>query len=281
MDSKQELTLEETRQIQLNGLLYVKNICEKNNITYYIISGTLLGAVKYKGYIPWDDDIDIALKRQDYLKLIKAIENDNNLDYKILTIYNTKDYYYPYAKLVYNKTKLYDNAKEIKELGVFVDIFPMDIFKENVVDIYKKIRFIRNMASRRMKIKNSIKVTRLLEEKEHVVKHYKLKNFIYSLVDIISKPLGQKFWVKLLDKILSKHNHGEYIGMLYTDYLKYFKADMFDELDNYVFENQTFTSIKNYDSYLTQLYGSYRQDPPLSMQRTHHQLKTYWCNREK
>lgn len=281
MDCKQELTLEEMRKIQLNGLLYIKDICEKNNINYYIISGTLLGAIKYKGYIPWDDDIDIALRREDYLKLIKAIEDDNDLNYKVLTIYNTKDYYYPYAKLVHSKTKLYDNAKEIKKLGVFVDIFPMDVFKENVVDVYKRIRFIRNLASKRMKIKNNIKMTKLLEEKEHVVKHYKFKKIIYDLVDIISRPLGQQFWVKLLDKILSNYNSGEYIGMLYTDHLKYFKNTMFNETENYVFENQTFTSIKDYDSYLKQLYGEYYKNPPLSMQRTHHQLKAYWCNYEK
>ena len=117
MNNKKIVTLDEQREIQLNGLLYIKNLCKKNNIPYYLISGTLLGAVKYKGYIPWDDDIDIALIREDYQKLIKIIEQDKNPDYEVLTMYNTKDYYYSYAKLVNTKTKLTENAKEIKKNG--------------------------------------------------------------------------------------------------------------------------------------------------------------------
>ena len=117
MNNKKIVTLNKQREIQLNGLLYIKELCEKNDITYYLISGTLLGAVKYKGYIPWDDDIDIALIREDYQKLIKIIEQDKNPDYEVLTMYNTKDYYYSYAKLVNTKTKLTENAKEIKKNG--------------------------------------------------------------------------------------------------------------------------------------------------------------------
>lgn len=281
MNYKEKLSLKEIRKIQLNGLIYLKDICEKYNITYYITSGTLLGAVKYKGYIPWDDDIDIALKRDDYLKLIKLLEKENNSDYKVLTIYNTKDYYYPYAKLTYNKTKILDNAKEIKELGVFVDIFPLDYFDDNITKFFHKTRFIRNMISKRMKIKNDIKKTKLLKEKKYTVNHYKLKKCIYDFIDIISRPLGYNFWAKLLDKILLNFKSDKYIAVFYLKDLNYFDVDLFNHLSEYKFENHVFTSIKDYDKYLTQLYGNYRKDPPLSKQKTHHQIVAYWRNNEK
>lgn len=276
MNEGKRLSLLELKNVQYNGLLYIKSICEKNNIPYYIISGTLLGAVKYKGYIPWDDDIDISLRRDDYLKLIDAIERDNNDDYEVLTMYNTKDYYYPYAKLVCKKTKLIDNAKEIKKLGVFVDIFPMDSFNDDINVIFHKTRFIRNMISKRMRIKNAIKKTRLLERKEVKVRFLFLKSLVYNLVDILSRPLGYNFWVKLLDKKLSKYKDGKYLSLLYNEELTYFDVELFDEVAEYLFETNTFTSVKDYDFYLRKLYGNYVLDPPLSMQKTHHQIEAYW-----
>lgn len=281
MNKKDNLSTLELRDIQINGLLYLKDICNKNNINYYIISGTLLGAVKYKGYIPWDDDIDIALKRKDYLKLIKILEEENNSLYKVLTMDNTKDYYYPYAKLVNTKTKLIENAKEIKELGVFIDIFPLDYYDENILDIYNKTHFIRNMTSKRMRIKNSIKKTTLLKKEVRKITHIKIKKVIYNLVDIVSLPLGYNFWVKLLDKKLSNNNDGKYLGILYIDEYKYFDKNIFDEIEEYEFENHKFTSIKEYDKYLRQLYGDYRQDPPVEKQCTHHQMNVFWRKNEK
>lgn len=270
-----ELSLNEIRDIQLKGLLYIKNMCDNNNITYYMISGTLLGAVKYKGYIPWDDDIDIALDRNNYLKLIKLIEEDNNLEYKILTVYNTKDYYYPYAKLVSKNTKLVENSKEIKDMGVFIDIFPMDKFNDDIMKIYKKTKFLRNISTRRMKIKNNIKKTKLLEEKEIKVKFKFIKRLAYSVIDIISLPLGYTFWTKVLDKTLSKYKDGKYYCTMYLNGNNYFDVSLFDDIVEYEFENYKFTSIKNYDLYLKIVYGDYVSDPPLSLQRTHHQMKAY------
>ena len=154
-----QLNLAEIKKIQLGALKYVKEICQKNNIDYYLMSGTLLGAVKYKGYIPWDDDIDIALKRKDYLKLIKLINDDNSDDYKILSIYNTKDYYYLFAKLVSKKTKLIENAKEIKEMGVYIDIFPLDYYNDNYEKYINKIKFIKRLATNRYRVINPINKT--------------------------------------------------------------------------------------------------------------------------
>ena len=111
-----EIDLKEQRKLQVQGLSYIKKICDENEIPYFLANGTLLGAVKYNGYIPWDDDIDICLKRKDYIKLLEVMENEKNEEYELLTIYNTKDYYYPYAKLVNKKTIAegsYDSAELI------------------------------------------------------------------------------------------------------------------------------------------------------------------------
>lgn len=271
-----KLSFQEIRKIQIEELLYVKKLCEKNNLTYFIISGTLLGAVKYKGYIPWDNDIDIALLRKDYLKLIEIIEKDNNQDFEVLTIYNTRDYYYPYAKLIDKKTKLVDNAKEINKMGVFIDIFPMDYFNDDVCLQFNKLNFIRNMVSKRMRIKNQLKKTMIYEEKEKDINFITFKTIIYNIVDLISRPLGYNFWVKILDKVSSKNKEGKYLAFLFINKLYYFDIELFSETANYTFENNIFSSIKDYDFYLKKIYGDYMKELPLSKQRTNHQFDVYW-----
>ena len=122
---KTKLSLKEIQKIELDILLYLDKVCRENDIKYYLSSGTLLGAIKYQGFIPWDEDIDVIFLREDYNKLIKCFENETGR-YKLLSIYNSKDYYYPFAKLVDTKTTLIENSKPINDMGVYIDIVPMD-----------------------------------------------------------------------------------------------------------------------------------------------------------
>lgn len=269
------LRLKEIRKIQLDILNYIKKICDTNNIKYFIISGTLLGAVKYKGYIPWDDDIDICLFRDDYKKLINFINKDNNEDYQILSLYNTKDYYYTYSKVVYRKTKLIENSRKIKELGVYVDVFPIDYYTGDYNRFKRKIKFINNMATKRYRIKNDIGKSANLNMPSQKVKFLFIKKIVYNMVDILSLPLGYKFWGLLYDRIVSKHKSGNNV-IIGLKYLPSFEAKLFKEYDWYEFEGYKLRSIKNYDHYLKTIYGDYKKDLPQNMQRTHHQMKAYW-----
>lgn len=269
-----ELSLNEQREIQIKELLYLKDVCEKNNIKYYLSAGTLLGAVKYQGFIPWDDDIDIFLIRDDYEKLIKILENDNNEDFTILTCYNTKDYYYPFAKLVSKHTKVIENAKEIKELGVFVDIFPLDYCSDDVLLFYHKIRFVRNLATRRMKIKDSVAMSSLKKISNDKVSFRFLKDLIYGFVSLITLPLGYNFWTRRLDKLVQSQK-GNKVGIIYLDPPEIFDLNLFSSLKEYMFEGYIFTSIADADRYLMDTYGDYKKDLPVYEQCSHHQMKAY------
>lgn len=271
-----ELNLNEIRKLQLEALEYLKNICDKNNVDYFITSGTLLGAVKYKGYIPWDDDVDVGLKREDYKKLINLLENDSNKDYKILSIYNTKDYYYCFAKLVCTKTKLYENCKEIKDMGVYIDIFPFDYYNDDYEKFIKKIKIIKNLSIRRYGIKNNLEKSNNLEVTLPKVDRFrKIKNIIYSCADFLSLPLGYKFWVIKFDKLISKNKTGKYMTMGCRSYVK-FGSEMFNDFTEYSFEGIKLKGIKDADTFLKAIYGDYMKDLPKEKQRTHHQMKAYW-----
>ena len=110
-------------------LLVVEAICKKHGIRYWIGSGTLLGAVRHGGYIPWDDDLDLEMMREDYLKLLKVMPKELPDKYVLQTHESDPNYFYAYAKLRDKKSHLeetnhYDRI--FKEQGIYIDIFPME-----------------------------------------------------------------------------------------------------------------------------------------------------------
>ena len=277
----QKLDLNEIKKIELNALIYLDKICKENNLKYYLSSGTLLGAIKYKGFIPWDDDIDVILLRKDYLKLIDILSKKDDR-YKILSIYNRKDYYYPFAKLVDTKTILTENSKKIKDMGVYIDILPMDGYKtENIEKEIYDLRILRNLMVRRYRIKNCIRNDfNFMSTSNKKIKYKKIKDIIYGFIDYITLPLGYNFYTKLYDKKISSIdiNNAKYIGVRVGNFgtkEAFLKEDIIKQ-DLYEFEGYKFNSFKNYDLYLSSKYGDYKKDPDDSQKKTHHQNEVYY-----
>jgi|AGTN01.3.fsa_nt_gi LPS biosynthesis protein len=132
-----ELTQDELKDRAFELLKEFRDVCEKNNLRYYLTGGTLLGAVRHKGFIPWDDDIDVAMPRIDYLKFLKIYKREydkNNLfAYEI-----NKNYKYMFAKLCDKDTSLIEFDFDCKEkLGVYLDIFPIDGLGKNEKSLSK------------------------------------------------------------------------------------------------------------------------------------------------
>ena len=129
-----ELTSKEHKETLIKMLDFINKICVKNNINYTLIGGSLIGAVRHKGIIPWDDDIDIGLLHDDYVKLLELLRKNENQEFKLFDDC-VDGYYYPYAKLVSQKTILVEeNLKKIENYGAFIDIFEYNYTHEN----YKK-----------------------------------------------------------------------------------------------------------------------------------------------
>ena len=135
------VNVNELREIQLSILDSVAEFCEKNNIKYFLAYGTLIGAVRHKGYIPWDDDIDIIMPRTDYEKFINDFNNFSN-DYKVYTVNNTEWFPFPYAKVSYENSiikELSDNMKN-HNIGINIDLFPIDGVPKDEKLIKKHLR---------------------------------------------------------------------------------------------------------------------------------------------
>jgi len=137
--------LKRLQNIEYEILQEIVRICEKNNLSYFLIGGTLLGAVRHKGFIPWDDDLDIAIPRKDYEKFLKICQTQLNSDYFLHCNKTDPDYWLPFAK-VRKKNTLFDE-KSITSIethkGIYNDVFPLDNAKKTT-KYYSKYTSIYN-----------------------------------------------------------------------------------------------------------------------------------------
>ena len=142
--SEKVLSLEEIKRIELGILEYLHQVCEKHDIKYFIDFGTLLGAVRHKGFIPWDDDMDICMLREDYEKLQDYLIANPDERYEVMSYKNNLNYVYPFMKVQDNQTYLLEEDVRIdSNMGIYVDIFPVDGYEDDSVFKDKMTRLIK------------------------------------------------------------------------------------------------------------------------------------------
>ena len=134
-----EIDIDELRQIQLSILQYVHDFCEKNSIKYYLYYGSLLGAVRHDGYIPWDDDIDIAMCRDDYDRFINTFNRENN-GYFAHALYADDSFCLQFCKIAKLNTSIKEDTDYgSKNIGINIDLFPLDSLPSSINPLYEKL----------------------------------------------------------------------------------------------------------------------------------------------
>ncbi|REC33549.1 LicD family protein [Enterococcus pseudoavium] len=272
------MNLDEIKKTALNMLVYVNNICQRNNLRYSIYYGTLLGAVRHKGFIPWDDDIDIVLPRPDYEKLLRILEKDSK--YKLASSINNKAYRYTFSKLFDPTTKLVSKQifdYEGKEAGVFIDIFPLDGVPENK-ETQKSYAF--EMDSYKIGFMNTLGLM-------YARSYSYFRSFVKLILKFpfyarLRKSGNYSYWRDLYEKNSLRYpfeqskfcGHLEYINSDKAIYpTDWFSKDNFEEID---FEGYKIKAIKNADSFLKKYYGNYMTLPPTEDQISNHLYDFYW-----
>lgn len=267
------LEIDEIRAVQLELLNHVKNVCEKEGIQWFLCGGTLLGAVRHKGYIPWDDDIDIVLPRPDYRRLINALKTDTGSVYAILDPYTDKDYHSTYVKLIDTRTKaVYTGSTPFPEkMGVYIDIFPFDGVPDEErerVQYYKELVRLSNRHG------NSIRQRTLSGWKERLKWMIKLPYIGFC------RMVGTEAWKQHLLEAMERYDYQtcDKIGHLLSIYgLKdVFDKSCFGETVEVEFEGQRYPGPCGCHEYLSALYGDYMTLPPENKRVSTHDTHYYW-----
>ena len=261
------LSLEEVRNIQIEILDVVAAFCEENNINYWLDSGTLLGAIRHEGYIPWDDDIDIGMLREDFDKFAELF-NKTNDRYRFVDIENTPDFYLSFAKIIDTKTVLYEPDKNGNKLSVNIDLFIYD----NVPDddrLLKKMYdkrdwlYFLSLYSRRTQITKYDPVSRRIKK----------RLFHFCLFWISSEKCLKK--IVDISRQFSNQNTSR-IGNIRSIVTRLaVDKKCFSAFEQKMFEGKKYSVLIGYDEYLTHLYGDYMQLPPEEDRVTHHQYEAY------
>lgn len=255
---RRAITLEERKAIQLEMLREIDSFCRSNSIKYSLAFGTLLGAIRHKGFIPWDDDVDIMMPLPDLLRF-KASFQSATLRY--CDIDTERFFRFPFARVA-NKTTYRLEGRHVQSYGVCIDLYTvvsipnsdeLDSFFSKATRLEKRARFIGKWRSR-------------------AVRYLSLRNLPFFRLSVR----------KLTEFLRYSCRYGEsgkyYIiaGPISLHEKMTYDFDMFDELIDVDFEDYRFQAISSYDAFLTLRYGDFMTPPPEDQRRPYHGGRFFW-----
>lgn len=275
MNTQRELTSEELKRIEIGILKDFNDVCEKNGLRYSIAFGTLLGAVRHGGFIPWDDDIDIIMPRPDFEKFSKIADNVLKTDHKLISIDTEKKFMAPLAKIINTNTSLYENEHASRvTLGVYTDIFVYD-----------------GMPEEKNKWNRIFKIAHLLQRGWGFCEcslYSKTPLPLRPIRRLCNKTMLARFFSKEMNRRAKKYpfenskymTDNMFLGQgLQERQENIFRTDEFRKLTEYQFEDISVKGFKNYDLFLSRWYGDYMTLPPEDEQVSNHDFNAYWNQR--
>lgn len=262
-----KLTLQEQQKIILNILKYFHDFCTKHNIMYSLSGGTLIGAVRHKGFIPWDDDVDIYMLRDDYNKFVETWQKETHPHYTLSLLEDIKGF------LTGEITKIFDDNtvlidKNGRQSPLFIDIFIYDGVPNNPKLIYQVMK-----KHRRLKLRFTSCKKRWLRAKNNTLKQKLFKRLSYYFFNRMNENINT---------FIQEHPicDSDYIGLLLTDYggweRSYMPKKYFSDVVYLEFEGEMYPCMNGYDEHLTMYYGDYMQLPPKEEQIPKHTLEAYY-----
>ena len=261
-----QLSLQEIKETELNILLEFQKICKENDLTFYLCGGSLLGAIRHKGFIPWDDDIDICMPRPEYDNLAELVKNNklNKPDWLDIVCYENGTSRFPFIKIL-DKRFVVRNTyfKECDYDNIWVDLLPVDGLPdapEEVESLYKKMFKYRKMVQmkyiRPFKAKSFSKLIS--------------KPFLYLIAHIINTDRYNKQIIELAKA--NSFDNSKNVGIVTEGLYKEREAiprEAYLKSIDVEFEGHTFKATSYWDEYLRNLFGEYMELPPEDKRKTH------------
>ena len=248
--------VEELHDILLGIGKEFHHICTEQHIPYYMLGGTMLGAVRHKGFIPWDDDMDFGVPREYYERLKQVLAKQLSSTYKVLTIENSDSISFDFVKISDERTVMNEIFKEnVKDsFGVNIDIFPLDksTSKKGITKLVSTIKKVSQYV--------------WLSTKQRPL-HKKIIAYVLKVL---------LFWCNkmVVSNFINKHllpNKGDYVSNIYGAWgiKETVKDDVMGKPQLYEFEDTEFFGVARPDAYLKSLYNDYMQLPPIEKRHIH------------
>lgn len=262
-----EICIDELKAIQLDMLKDIHSFCVSHDIKYSLAFGSLLGAIRHKGYIPWDDDVDIMMRRNEYERFITTYGNDR---YKIADLSVNPDYGLPFAKVEDTRTIMDENVEGRSPYGVYIDVFPVDSIPD---DVSERKRYYRKKSL--LNALYNLKVIKVNKERSI------LKNSVLMISHVLLFFLSKQHLARMMSAYASRYQgqKTEYVGIVApadSRIEETVPSDFFEEYVELPFENMNVMSIKEYAEYLRAFYGDYMKLPPIEKRISHHVYNAYW-----
>ena len=253
--------IHELRSIQMGILDEVHRFCEAHGLRYFLSSGTLIGAVRHKGYIPWDDDIDIYMPREDYEIFLNTYHDEKGI-YRAINPASESHYYYTFAKVVDQRTHMVERETEGYEIGVYMDIFPVDFVTEDLKErerIFRQKKLLYKIRRCKISSTNPLQSTlAYLVYKCWPMSVKQIERRIRKLI-VLEKPTRT---------VCNMTEAGPSIKGCFP------AEDIASSVD-ILFEGKTYKTMIGYRDYLERTYGDYMTLPPED-QRVTHKFEAYW-----
>lgn len=261
------IQIDELRELQMQILDYVDAFCRKHDIKYTLSGGSLLGAVRHGGFIPWDDDMDIQMLRDEYNRFTELWNVEKNTHpFELVNIESGNAMGYPIGKVHNPKTVTFSAG--VERTGVFVDIFPVDkvLDDEDFSRRRKSIKWLKKQEGYAFVLDSS--------KSHHVGWMACVKAWLITL----GHPRTY-FAEKINNLARCKNSYdAEYVFEMVAGMKckRPIRASVFDEYADVQFENRKYMAVKDYDAYLTATFGDYMTPPPPEKQVKEHDFSAFW-----
>lgn len=262
--------IDELKQLQIEILNVVHEFCVENNINYFLDCGTLIGAIRHKGYIPWDDDIDVGMLRVEYEKFVRLFNtNVRNKRYKLLCVEIDDTYSYAFGKVIDTETVLYEPDKQGKKIAVNVDVFPYDNASNDNTKV--KLHYKKRDFWRALNIAHS--------QRNDVEKGF-LRALAFNTLHLLTIPFSKNYFARKMSNNAQRYNHSE-TGRVgnFTGYtVMICDKDVFSSYIDWEFERKKYKIPIGYDKWLKASYGDYMRIPPPEKRQSTHHFEAYYVN---